>query len=289
MIDFQSTAINLRGLRFSALAAGPVDWELVLFLHGFPEFADAWCDVMRPVASAGFYTLAVDQRGYSAGARPKNVSDYGIEHLTSDIQGFANALGRQRFHLVGHDWGAFLAWVFAAKHPDRVQSLSVLSTPHPDAFLNAIKTDEDQKQRSRYISFFRLPDGAAESFFQADNHQRLRAVYQGKLPDSAVSENIRRLAEPGALTSALNWYRALNLEARIGEVSVPTLYIWGTDDLALGEAAAIKTAGYVTGPYRFERLQGKSHWLLQEAPHRISALLLEHISAIPCAQSSSGF
>jgi pimeloyl-ACP methyl ester carboxylesterase len=169
MIDFESTAIRLRGFQFNALAAGPVDSELVLFLHGFPEFADAWCDVMRPVADAGFYTVAVDQRGYSAGARPTEVSDYGIEHLTSDIQGFVDALDRQHFHLVGHDWGAFLAWVFAAKHPDRVKSLSALSTPHPDAFLNAIETDEDQKQRSRYISFFRMPGGAAESFFQADN------------------------------------------------------------------------------------------------------------------------
>jgi pimeloyl-ACP methyl ester carboxylesterase len=281
MTEFQKTVINVRDLRFTALAAGPEEGELILFLHGFPEFADAWCELMRPVADAGFYTVAVDQRGYSAGARPIEVRDYGIEHLTADIQGFVDALGRQRFHLVGHDWGAFLAWVFAAKHPDRVQSLSALSTPHPDAFLNAIKTDEDQKQRSRYISFFRMPDGAAESFFQADNYQRLRAVYQGKLPDSAVNENICRFAEPGALTSALNWYRALNLEARIGEIAVPTLYIWSTDDIALGETAAIQTAGYVTGSYRFEKLEWTSHWLLEEATDRISALLLEQISSNP--------
>jgi pimeloyl-ACP methyl ester carboxylesterase len=281
MIDFESTAISLRGFQFNALTAGPVDSALVLFLHGFPEFADAWCHVMRPVADAGFYTVAVDQRGYSASARPTEVSDYAVEHLTSDIQGFVDALGRQRFHLVGHDWGAFVAWVFAAKHPDRVQSLSALSTPHPDAFLNAVETDEDQKQRSRYISFFRMPGGAAESFFQADSYQRLRAVYQGKVSDSAVNENIRRFAEPGALTSALNWYRALKLEAGMGKVAVPTLYIWSTEDLALGETAAIETAGYVTGPYRFEKLEGRSHWLLQEAPDRVSALVLEHIRGNP--------
>lgn len=99
-----------------------------------------------------------------------------IKHLTSDIQGFADELGRQRFHLVGLDWGAFLGWV-AARHPDRAQSLSAVSTAHPDAFLDAFKNDDDQKQRSRNISFFRMPDGAAESFFQADNYQRLRAVY----------------------------------------------------------------------------------------------------------------
>lgn len=277
--NFETTQISVQGFRFHALVAGPVDGELVLFLHGFPEFGDAWCDVMRPVASAGFRTVAVDQRGYSPGARPNGVGDYEIEHLISDIQGFADALGRRHFHLVGHDWGAFLAWVFAAKHPDRVQSLSALSTPHPDAFLHALETDEDQRQRSRYISFFRMPGGAAESFFQADNYQRLRAVYQGKLSEPAINRNIRRLAEPGALTAALNWYRALEIKARIGEILVPTLYIWSTQDLALGETAAVETGAYVKAPYSFEKLEGTTHWLLQEAPNQVSPLVLKHISA----------
>jgi pimeloyl-ACP methyl ester carboxylesterase len=277
--NFETTQISVQRFRFNALVAGPVDGELVLFLHGFPEFGDAWCDVMQPVAKAGLRTVAVDQRGYSSEARPDDMSDYGIEHLISDIEGFADALGRRHFHLVGHDWGAFLAWVYAAKHPDRVQSLSALSTPHPDAFLNAIETDEDQRQRSRYISFFKMPGGAAESFFQADNYQRLRAVYQGKLSDSAINQNIRRLAQPGALSAALNWYRALDLKARIGEILVPTLYIWSTQDLALGETAAVETAAYVTAPYCFEKLEGTTHWLLQEAPNQVSTLVLKHISA----------
>jgi len=277
MTEFRTSEISVGGFRFTALAAGPVEGELVLFLHGFPEFGDAWRDVMRSVAGAGFLTVAVDQRGYSEGARPKNIGDYGVEQLTSDVQGFADALARRRFHLVGHDWGAFVAWVLAAKSPDRVQSLTALSTPHPDALREALETDEDQKQRSRYISFFRMPGGAAEAFFQAQNYRTLRAVYQDRLPDSAINENIHRLAAPGALTSALNWYRALELEARIGEVTVPTLYIWSTDDLALGKTAALGTARYVKGPYRFEIFEEISHWLLAEAPERISALLLEHL------------
>ena len=281
MTEFRKTRLDVGELRFNALASGPEEGELVLLLHGFPEFADAWCDVMQPIAGAGFYAVAVDQRGYSEGARPKNVSHYRVEHLVSDIQGFADALGRQRFHLAGHDWGGFLAWVFAAKYPGRVQSLSVLSTPHPDAFANALKSDADQQQRSKYISFFRMPGGAAEYFFQSDACQKLRAVYQGKLSDSAIDENIRRLAAPRALTAALNWYRALNLESRIGEITVPTLYIWSTDDLALGKTAAMETAKYVKGSYRFEKLEGMSHWLLAEAPERVSALLLEHLRASP--------
>jgi pimeloyl-ACP methyl ester carboxylesterase len=277
--NFEKTVIDVQGFRFNALAEGPVDGELVLFLHGFPEFADAWLDVMHPIAQAGFRAVAVDQRGYSPEARPQEVKEYVIEHLISDVQGFVNVLGRRRIHLVGHDWGGLLAWEFAARHPDRLQSLSALSTPHPDAFFNALEADEDQKQRSRYIALFRMPGGVAENLFQADDYQRLRGVYQGKLPESAISENIRRLAQPGTLTLALNWYRALNLEVRIGKIRVPTLYIWGSHDLALGETAATETARYVTGPYRFEKLEGRSHWLLEEVPDQVSALALEHIRA----------
>ena len=276
---FKKTVIAVEGLRFDALTEGPVDGELVLFLHGFPEFADAWLNVMQPIAQTGFYCVAVSQRGYSPEARPEEVRDYAIQHLISDVQGFADALSRQRFHLVGHDWGAFVAWEFAAKHADRLQSLSTLSTPHPDAFFNAIESDEDQKQRSRYIGVFRTPGGVAETLFQSDDYQRLRGVYQGKLSESAISENIRRLAEPGALTSVLNWYRALNLEVRIGQIRVPTLYIWGSQDLAIGETAAIDTARYLSGSYTFERLEGKSHWLLEEVPDQVLVLLLKHIRA----------
>jgi len=285
MTNFQTAEINLQGFSFNALLAGAADGDLVLFLHGFPEFGDAWRDVMQPIAEAGFRAVAVDQRGYSRGARPADVSDYAIEHLLSDVLGFGDALGRRRFHLVGHDWGAFLAWVFAAKHSDRVQSLSTLSTPHPDAFLNAVETDEDQKQRSKYISFFKMSGGAAESFFQADNYQHLRTVYQGKLSESAISQNIQRFSEPGALAAALNWYRALDPTMRIGKIAVPTLYIWSTKDLALGESAARATSEYVAGPYVFEKLEGVTHWLLQEAPDRVSALLLKHISANPLSNS----
>jgi pimeloyl-ACP methyl ester carboxylesterase len=145
MIPFKSSAdhmvLEVNGLRFHALAEGPADAELVLFLHGFPEFADAWLNIMHPMAAAGFFTVAVDQRGYSPEARPPNVEDYAMEHLLSDILGFADKLDAGRFHLVAHDWGGLLAWQIAAEHPDRVRSLTVLSTPHTNAFLEAIQTD----------------------------------------------------------------------------------------------------------------------------------------------------
>lgn len=276
--ELRRTVLESQGLRFNALSRGPADGELALFLHGFPQFADSWLDIMGVVANAGFYAFAVDQRGYSPGARPPKVSDYAIEFLISDVVAFAEALGRKRFHLIGHDWGALVAWEFAAKYPDQLLSLTALSTPHPDAFREAIANDEDQKLRSKYITLFRLPGGVAEAALQADNHQRLRQTYQGKVPETAVCENIRRLAEPGALTAALNWYRALGFERSTGKIRVPTLYIWGSMDLALGETAALGTVRHVTAPYRFEKLEGRSHWLLEEVPGEVSRLIVKHLA-----------
>ena len=278
-MNLESTVLDAQGYRFDALTTGPEDGELVLFLHGFPEFADSWLGILPSVAQAGFRTVAVNQRGYSPGARPQNISGYAVDHLIADIGGFADALGRQRFHVVGHDWGALLAWVFAAKHPERVQSLCVLSTPHPDALFDAIEKDPDQQKRSEYFSFFRAPGGIAEAFFQADDYARLRQVYQGKLSGSRLNDNIRRLAEPGTLTAALNWYRALDLNQRVGKVSVPVLYVWSTADMALGKVAALATAQYVTGSFRFEKLEGVSHWIPAETPAPASALILLHLHA----------
>lgn len=271
--------LDVRGFRFHALTDGPANGELVIFLHGFPQFANAWLNVMHTASRAGFRTLAVDQRGYSPEARPNQVADYTVDELIADIAAFAEAIDRRQFHLVGHDWGGLLSWEFAARYPEQVLSLCVLSTPHPDAFFSAKETDEDQKQRSKYISLFRQPGGVAEGLFQADDYQRLRGVYQGMLSEAAISENVRRFAEPGALTAALNWYRAMDFEHRTGKISVPTLYVWGSNDLALGETAALATAQYVTGPYRFVRLEGRSHWLLEEVPDQIAQLALQHLRA----------
>lgn len=272
-------SLSVNGYVFDAIAMGPESGECVLLLHGFPQFADAWVDAIRSISEAGFQAVAIDQRGYSPGARPDAVEDYTIDRLTSDVLGFADVLAVRRFHLVGHDWGGFLAWELAANHPERVISLAVLSTPHVNAFLSAVQADDDQKEKSKYISFFRLPGEAAESVLLADSAQLLRNSYQGKLPPRAVESNVRRLTEQGALKSALNWYRALDLNRRTGCIEVPTLYVWGEQDHYLGEAAALETGRYVSGAYRFERLKGVSHWLLEEAGDRVVPLLLEHLDA----------
>ncbi|WP_263368165.1 alpha/beta fold hydrolase [Edaphobacter bradus] len=270
-------SVALNGLSFNTLSTGPENGDVVLLLHGFPQFGDVWSGLMATLAANGFHSVAFDQRGYCAEARPPHVENYDVVHLTSDVLALADILGAASFHLVGHDWGGFLAWKLAAEHPDRVRSVSVLSTAHIDSFCEAIANDPDQKARSQYIDFFKMPCNVAESYFLNNDAERLRGVYQGKVPDVQVSNNVRRLSETGALTSVLNWYRALDLNARVGKVKVPTLYIWGSQDMALGRTAATRTADYVDAAYQFEVLEGCSHWLLEEAPDRISGLILNHL------------
>jgi pimeloyl-ACP methyl ester carboxylesterase len=284
-VTIQQEIVDMNGLRFNSLFVGPLEADTVILLHGFPQFADVWIDMMHAIAAIGLRALAFDQRGYSPGARPPAVKDYDLVHLTSDVLAFADqAGGVSKFHLVGHDWGGFLAWKLAAEHPERVGSLCVLSTPHVDAFFEAARSEVEQQDKSKYIQFFKMPGGIAESALLSDRAQRLRGVYQGKLAMERVESNVRRLSEPGALTAALNWYRALDLETRIGNIAVPTLFIWGDQDLACGRHAALATARYVSAPYRFELLAGYSHWLLEEAPEQIAEFMLSHIKDHPLTE-----
>jgi pimeloyl-ACP methyl ester carboxylesterase len=281
MTAIQQGTANLNGLRFNTLSAGPSQGDVVILLHGFPQFADAWTDMMHALAEAGFRALAFDQRGYSEAARPLELDGYDLAHLTYDVVAFADHAGAAKFHLAGHDWGGFLAWKVAAEHPDRVGSLCVLSTPHVDAFLEAARTDAEQQEMSKYIHFFKMSGGIAEAALLADRAQRLRGVYQGKVAEQQIDVNVRRLSEPGALTAALNWYRALDLETRIGYVVVPTLFVWGDQDLACGRHAALTTGEHVNAYYRFEPLTSYSHWLLEEAPDQTGKFILSHIERHP--------
>jgi pimeloyl-ACP methyl ester carboxylesterase len=277
--ELEPLKLEANGYRFGGFAAGPATGPLVLLLHGWPEFADSWTEIARALGADGYRAVAVDQRGYSPGARPPAVADYGIELLVGDLLAFADALGRPRFHLVTHDWGAILGWFAAANHSERIASFTSLATPHPAALAEARTSDADQQTRSAYVDVFRAPGNIAEQKLLRDDAAPLRRVYEGKFPPPHVEANVRRLREPGALTASLNWYRAFDFISPPGAVAVPTLYAWGSNDRALGERAARNTGQYVTGPYRFEALEGVSHWIPVEAPDRVAPLLREHLAA----------
>ncbi|WP_312864472.1 alpha/beta fold hydrolase [Saccharopolyspora phatthalungensis] len=266
--------------KFDALAAGPEDGRPVLLLHGFPEAAVQWSEQLSVLGGAECFAVAPDQRGYSPGVRPQQVADYRMEELLGDVLAIAEHFGWQRFDLVGHDWGAAVAWTMAAAHPDRIRTLTAVSVPHLDPFGDAVRNDEDQHQRSAYTQAFQ--SAGAEKALLADNAKKLRQIYYPGVPQHHIDDYVQRLTEPGALTAALNWYRATRLGGgQIGPITVPTLYVWSTEDVAIGSTAAMATADHVTGPYRFEMLEDISHWIPEETPETFTRLLLQHLVSHP--------
>jgi pimeloyl-ACP methyl ester carboxylesterase len=267
-------SLGVGDLEFEARAAGPADGEVVLLLHGFPQTSYAWRHQLEALAAAGYRAVAPDQRGYSPQARPPEIAAYHPERLVEDTIGMVDALGVARVHLVGHDFGGLVAWHTAARHADRLHTLSVVSTPHPRAVARSILEGGEQREKSSYMLFFRSAD--AEPFFLDDDAAGLRKTLTG-LDD--IGDYVRVLTQPHAMTAALNWYRALDRAVidRMGEITTPTLYAWSTEDPALGRVAAEETAGYVAGPYRFEVLAGVGHWVPEHAPDTLNALLTSHL------------
>ncbi|MCS7484709.1 alpha/beta fold hydrolase [Umezawaea endophytica] len=261
---------------FDAIGAGPEDGRPVLLLHGFPQGASCWDHQVEVLGAQGYRAVAPDQRGYSPGVRPTVAAQYGISELVGDVLAVADELAWPVFDLVGHDWGAAVAWHTAADHPDRLRSLTAVSTPHPAALAAAIRTDEDQHARSQYMTEWR--NSNTEQRMLDNDGEALRRLFEWKVSPSKVDEYVRRLSEPGAMTAALNWYRAGRAGSRVDKVSVPTMYIWSTEDTVFGSTAAFDTENWVSGPYHFQMVEDVSHWIPDEASELMSSLLVAHLS-----------
>lgn len=277
------TRIEVGDLEFDAWVAGPESGELVILLHGFPQTAWAFREQIPALTAAGYRVVAPNQRGYSPGARPAGLEAYAWHRLVEDVTGIADATGHRRFHLVGHDWGGAVAWNTARLHPERVTTLTVLSTPHPAALGAAISDpDTDQSERSSYFADLRAE--GTERRLLADGAAPLREILRGAARPEDLEPYLETLGTPEALGAALNWYRALGIPTpnapRAGAiVSVPTLYVWGTEDGAFGRDAAEATAAYVDAPYRFEALEGVGHWIPEAAADSVNGWILEHLRA----------
>ncbi|MDM7999345.1 MAG: alpha/beta hydrolase [Dehalococcoidia bacterium] len=275
--------IEANGMIFRARFAGAEGQaaEPVMLLHGFPETSIMWAGLMGHLAGEGYRCFAPDQRGYSPGARPGRIEDYEYRELVSDVLALADAVGYTRFHLIGHDWGSAVGWAVIRLHPERVCSWTAMSVPHMDAFASAIADDPDQRQRSRYMAFFMLPEKPERSLM-ADDFAALRSLWSS-IPKEQVDEYLSVFSQPGALTAALNWYRAnaVLLERRrggpmFGPVQHPTLLLWGNQDIAVGRVAVERTAQYMKGPYRLVELDG-GHWLVQKRPELVHDEILRHL------------
>ncbi len=277
--------ISLDDLSFDADARGRPGDPLVLMLHGFPQTSHTWRHQLGPLASAGYFAVAPNQRGYSPGARPADVAAYATERLVADAVGMIEALGYRRAHVVGHDWGGQLSWLLAAHHPDRVETLTVLSRPHPKAFVRALQADPHQAERSKHHRAFQDPDTAR--LLLEDDARRLRQSFHDQgVPAADQDAYLKELGDPAALDAAINWYRAPIAAGGAQplapgdtpDVTAPTLYVWGDADATVGEAAARGTADFVTGPYRFQVLPGVGHFVTDQAGERVSELLLHHLT-----------
>jgi pimeloyl-ACP methyl ester carboxylesterase len=248
----------------------------VVLLHGFPDSHVLWAEKVRALTAAGYRTIAPDLRGYGASSRPEGVERYGLLDIVGDVLGVLDALSVPKAHVVGHDWGAAVAWLMGSFVPDRVDHLVTLSVGHPAAFRTA---GFAQREKSWYMLFFQFT-GIAEQWLAADDFANFRAWSRHPRADDVAAE----LARPGALTAALNWYRA-NLHPQswvdpplaFPPVTVPTMGVWSTGDVALTEISMTGSAAHVTGPWRYERIDDAGHWMTIDAPDAVSRLLLDFL------------
>ncbi|MCU4183343.1 alpha/beta fold hydrolase [Acidiferrimicrobium sp. IK] len=269
-----------QGLTFDVTDAGPEDGRVVILLHGWPEDRHCWDEVIPALAEAGYRVLAPDQRGYSPGARPKGRKAYKVDELEADILALADAAGAARFEVVGHDWGAAVAWALAGRHPERVRSVAALSVPHTQAFLGSM-VRSTQALRSWYMLFFQLPV-IPETLLSLGGGKALGAVLaRTGLDRSSAARYARRAAVASDMTTTLNWYRAIPFAVaeKLGRISVPALFIYGSGDSFISAAAVEACGAWVSAAYRYEELPGAGHWLPEDRPEDVSRLLLEHLVA----------
>jgi pimeloyl-ACP methyl ester carboxylesterase len=251
--------------------------EPVVLLHGWPDTGELWTHQIAALTAAGYRAIAPDLRGFGASSKPADVAAYATPAHVGDVVGLLDALDIPRAHLVGHDWGAAIAWVTAALAPQRVASVTALSVGHPASIRTA---GWRQRQMSWYMLLFQFR-GVAEEWLSANDFRNFREWSRHPQADSVAA----RLAEPGALTASLGIYRAnLPPESLIAPppelppVTVPAMGVWSTRDLALTEENMTNSAKFVAAPWRYERIEGAGHWMQLEAPDALNALLLDFLA-----------
>ena len=282
-VAIEETTVAAGGFRVRARVAGPPDGELVMLLHGFPQSSRCWTAALETLGGEGYRAVAPDQRGYSPGASPEGVEGYRMSALVADVVRIAEALGHRRFHVVGHDWGATVAWSLAATRPDRLASLTALSTPHTAAIALALRGPV-QRAKFAYMWLLQTPwIGEASLTLGGGTAGRFvveQALVASGLPRDLARRDLDALLEVG-VTGPLNWYRALRLRGErvpVDEVSVPTMFVWGSRDVAMSRQAAEATEEFVRGEYHFVDLEGANHWIPDLNWDDIADLVLEHIA-----------
>jgi pimeloyl-ACP methyl ester carboxylesterase len=265
--------VNVNGVEIEYQVTG--QGRPVVLLHGFPDSGRLWRHQVPALAGAGLQVVVPDLRGYGRSDKPEAVESYSMTALAGDVMAVLADLGIDRAHVVGHDWGAALAWALASLAPDTVDHLAVLSVGHPATFRRTAR----QREMSWYMLLFQFP-GIAEQWLTMDDWANFRNWAGHPDADQVIAD----LEQTASLTPGLNWYRA-NVPAKswvqprpaLPPVQAPTMGIWSTEDMALTEAQMTDSAENVAGPWRYERLAGPGHWMQLEAPDQVNSLLLDFL------------
>src|SRR5512138_3186619 len=290
-MELEHSDIKTNGIRLHVVQAGPKSGVPVVFLHGFPEFWYGWRKQIPALVEAGFRVIVPDQRGYNLSDKPKGIKNYHIDRLVNDILGLIDALEYEKVNVVGHDWGAVVAWMLAYQHPDRLNRLGILNVPHPLVMRRFLMRDLEQIRRSWYVFFFQLP-WLPEIGLRADHWRGAERALRGSGKiHTFTNDDIKRYkdawSQPGAMTAMINWYRALRYETKLPKemrIKVPTLMLWGMKDIALSHRMARPSMDHVDQG-NLILFEDATHWVqhdaAEEVNHYLIDFLLDQISKQP--------
>lgn len=281
--NFKQQRIHLNGIHLNVVCEGPEDAPLVILLHGFPEYWLTWKDQIQPLLDAGYRVMAPDQRGYNLSDKPQNLDDYRIDILARDIEALRLYAKAETMHLVGHDWGAAVAWWYALHYPEYIDSLTVINVPHPVVFKKTLYTNPKQMLKSWYMFLFQLPK-LPEFIFASNDFAKIKNdLKKSSNPDSFDAKTLSLLEsawqQPGAIRGMINWYRAAlrrQIEPENEKVNCPVRILWGENDIALTKEMAKASVAYCESAELTYYPDG-THWLVHDHPERVSKELLDFI------------
>ena len=274
--------IAVNGLELHTIVAGPLDGPLAVLLHGFPECWYAWRKQIKPLVEAGYRVVVPDQRGYNLSDKPRGIHNYRLEALSADVVELIRSLGHEKAIVVGHDLGGMVSWHLAMHHPQVVEKLIVMNAPYPAAFLRELRSNPAQRRKSWYMGFFQLPI-VPEELFGHDPIESARRIFrQNTINQDAFSSfdlhvMATALAQPNALTSMLNWYRAAargrSALENLRPIEQPTLLMWAEDDAVLGRSLTYGLEPWFSN-LKIHTIPHCGHWMQNEAPREVNEELL---------------
>ncbi|QDI91285.1 alpha/beta hydrolase [Salicibibacter halophilus] len=285
MTNLDFLYVQTNGIELHVATAGPKEGELVILLHGFPEFWFGWRKQIQPLANAGYKVVVPDQRGYNKSQKPAGIRSYEINQLQNDVIGLINYFQRDHATIIGHDWGGAVAWHLASTHPHKVRQLIVINIPHPGVFPKVMATTPSQWLRSSYMLFFQFPK-VPESILSNNNFKIMKQAIQyssrrGTFTQDDLAAYKTAWQKPKAITSMLNWYRAISISMlsvrKSFPINVPTKIIWGTGDHFLSKALAKESLKFIESGSGIW-VEEATHWVHQEQPELVNDQLIRFLN-----------